>query len=56
VFWYKASEHPPFKLCDDSLWIDNKPFSSSMLAQEEYDPMAVRKQTSPWIHVKKEGK
>jgi hypothetical protein len=31
VFWYKASEHPPFKLCDDSLWIDNKPFSSAML-------------------------
>lgn len=56
VFWYKASEHPPFKLCDDSLWVDNKPFSSSMLAQDEYDPMAVRKQTSPWIHVKKSDK
>jgi hypothetical protein len=56
VFWYKASDHPPFKMCDDSLWIDNKPFSSSMLAAEEYDPMAVRKQNSPWIHVKKEGK
>ena len=56
VFWYKASDHPPFKMCDDSLWIDNKPFSSSMLAAEEYDPMAVRKSTSPWVHVKKEGK
>lgn len=56
VFWYKASEHPPFKLCDDSLWVDNKPFSSSMLAQEEFDPMAVRKQNSPWIHVKKSDK
>ena len=56
VFWYKASDHPPFKMCDDSLWVDNKPFSSSMLAAEEYDPMAVRKSTSPWVHVKKEGK
>lgn len=56
VFWYKASDHPPFKMCDDSLWIDNKPFSSSMLAQDEYDPMAVRKSNSPWVHVKKEGK
>lgn len=56
VFWYKASDHPPFKMCDDSLWVDNKPFSSSMLAQDEYDPMSVRKSNSPWIHVKKEGK
>ena len=56
VFWYKASEHPPFKLCDDALWIDNKPFSSSMLAAEEYDPMSVRKSNSPWIHVKKADK
>jgi hypothetical protein len=57
VFWYKASEHPPFKLCDDSLWVDNKPFSSAMLAQDEYDPMAVKKKSnSPWVHVKKDGK
>lgn len=57
VFWYKASEHPPFKLCDDSLWVDNKPFSSAMLAQDEYDPMAIKKKSnSPWIHVKKDGK
>jgi hypothetical protein len=57
VFWYKASEHPPFKLCDDSLWIDNKPFSSAMLAQDEFDPMAIKKKNnSPWIHVKKADK
>jgi len=57
VFWYKASEHPPFKLCDDTLWVDNKPFSSSMLAQDEYDPMAMKKKSnSPWVHIKKEGK
>ena len=57
VFWYKASEHPPFKLCDDSLWVDNKPFSSSMLAQDEYDAGAVRKKNSgPWVHVRKAEK
>ena len=56
VFWYKAAEHPPFKLCDDSLWVDNKPFSSAMLSADEFDPMAIKKKNnSPWIHVKKEG-
>jgi hypothetical protein len=57
VFWYKAAEHPPFKLCDDTLWVDNKPFSSAMLSQDEFDPMAIKKKNnSPWIHVRKEGK
>jgi hypothetical protein len=57
VFWYKASDHPPFKLCDDSLWVDNKPFSSAMLAQDEFDPMQIKKKNnSPWVHVKKDGK
>jgi hypothetical protein len=57
VFWYKASEHPPFKMCDQSLWIDNKAFSSSFLAQDEYDPNKVRKKNSdPWVKVKKTEK
>ena len=57
VFWYKASDHPPFHLCDDSLWHDNKPFSSSMLAQDEYSPDALRsKKSGPWVHVNQEGK
>jgi hypothetical protein len=57
VFWYKAAEHPPFKLCDDTLWVDNKPFSSAMLSQDEFDPMAIKKKNnSPWIHVKKADK
>ena len=57
VFWYKASEHPPFKMCDQSLWIDNKQFSSSFLAQDEYDPNKVRKKNSdPWVKVKKTEK
>jgi hypothetical protein len=57
VFWYKASDHPPFHLCDNSLWTDNKPFSSAMLAQDEYSPDALRKKSSnPWVRVKQEGK
>ena len=56
VFWYKASDHPPFKLCDDSLWVDNKPFSSAMLASDEYNPELMKKKNSgPWVHVKKTG-
>jgi small nuclear ribonucleoprotein (snRNP)-like protein len=54
VFWYKASDHPPFKLCDDSLWRDNKPFSSAMLATDEYSSENLKKKNSgPWVHVKK---
>lgn len=54
VFWYKASDHPQYKLCDDSLWIDNKPFTSSMLAQDDFTPEAMRKKNSgPWVNVKK---
>lgn len=57
VFWYKASDHPPFRLCDDSLWHDNKPFSSSMLAQDEYSADNMRKKTKdPWVRVSQEGK
>jgi hypothetical protein len=59
VFWYKASDHPPFRMCGDSLWADNKPFSSSMLAQDEYNPENLRKKnSSPWTHVnvKQQGK
>lgn len=57
VFWYKASDHPTFHLCDNSLWVDNKPFSSAMLAQDEYNPDSLRKKNaSPWVHVKQQGK
>jgi hypothetical protein len=57
VFWYKATDHEPFKLCDDSLWADNKPFSSSMLAQDEYSADSMKKKNSgPWINVKKVDK
>ena len=54
VFWYKATEDPPFRMCDDSLWANNKPFASAMLAQDEYNPELVRKKASgPWVHVNK---
>lgn len=57
VFWYKATDHPPFHLCDDSLWHDNKPFSSSMLAQDEYSADNMRKKSKdPWVRVNQEGK
>jgi hypothetical protein len=54
VFWYKASDHPPFRLCAPSLWVNNQPFSSTMLGSSEYDPSAVAKK-GPSIYVKKEN-
>jgi hypothetical protein len=55
VFWYKASDHPQFHLCDDSLWVDNKPFSSTMLAANEYTPDKVGRKSGETIWVKKGG-
>lgn len=56
VFWYKAQDHPPFKLCDESLWVDNKPFMSAMLAADDFSPDKIRKKSSdPWVKVKKTG-
>jgi hypothetical protein len=54
VFWYKAADHPPFKLCDQSLWVDNRPFQSAMLAGDEYNPANVQKK-GPSVWVKKTG-
>ena len=53
VFWYKASDHPPFKLCDQSLWADNKPFKSAILSADEYNPANVQKK-GPSVWVRKE--
>ena len=56
VFWYKASDHPAFRLCDDSLWTNNQPFSSTMLAGDEFDPAKVQKRNAgPQVWVKKQG-
>ena len=54
VFWYKASEHPAFRMCDDSLWANNQPFSSTMLAGEDFDASKVEKKNAgPKVWVKK---
>ena len=55
VFWYKASDHPPFKLCDQALWADNRPFKSAILSADEYNPGAVQKK-GPSVWVKKEDR
>ncbi len=54
VFWYKADDHPPFRLCDASLWADNRPFQSAMLMANEYDPANFKKNKGPSIWVKKD--
>jgi hypothetical protein len=53
VFWYKAADHPPFRLCSASLWANNKPFASSMLGAQEYNAEAVSNQKGPHFYVKK---
>lgn len=55
VFWYKASDHPPFRLCDQSLWANNTPFKSAMLAADEYNAsMMKKKNAGPSVWVRKE--
>ena len=55
VFWYKADDHPPFRLFDQSLWVDNKPFISAMLSVDDYNPMNFKKKNSgPSVWVRKE--
>jgi hypothetical protein len=53
VFWYKASDHPPFRLCDQALWADNRPFHSTMLSTDQYNPDALKKKATPSVWVKK---
>lgn len=53
VFWYKADDHPPFRLCDQSLWANNRPFQSAMLAADDYNSENVKKGTNVWVHKKK---
>ena len=55
VFWYKASDHPPFRLCDQSLWANNMPFKSAMLAGDEYNASLMKKKNAgPSVWVRKE--
>jgi hypothetical protein len=40
---------------DQSLWVDNKPFQSAMLALDDYNPMAFKKKNAgPSVWVRKE--
>jgi hypothetical protein len=55
VFWYKAADHPPFRMFDQSLWADNRPFQSAMLSVDDYNPLAMKKKNSgPSVWVRKE--
>lgn len=55
VFWYKAADHPPFKLCSQEAWLNNRPFKSALVGDVEYDPdkLAGKKKATVPIHVKK---
>lgn len=54
VFWYKAEDHPEFRLCNETLWTNNTPFSSTMLNNDQFNPESIkRKSNNPWITVKK---
>jgi len=55
VFWYKAAEHPPFRMCDSSLWANNQPFHSAMLTGDEWTPGSVQKKNGGSVWVKKAG-
>lgn len=56
VFWYKAADHPPFRLCDQTLWVDNRPFQSSMLSGDDYNPANLQKRNAGTpVWVKKTG-
>lgn len=55
VFYYKAADHPPFKLCDQALWADNRPFQSAMLAADDYNGSLMKKKNAgPSVWVRKE--
>jgi hypothetical protein len=55
VFWYKAADHPPFKMCDSSLWANNQPFHSAILAADEYNAANMKKKNAaPSVWVRKE--
>jgi hypothetical protein len=59
VFWWKAEETPPFRLCAPEHWIDNRPYKSSLaIADGDDDEMeamlAARRRRGPAVYVKKE--
>lgn len=57
IFFYKAEMHAPFQCCSRQLWVDNKPFKSTLVdlgEDEDFDPASVRsKRMGPTVYVKK---
>lgn len=54
VFWYKASSHPPFKICNQQFWEMSKNIKENEDDnEEEYDPSIFKKKKQPIINVKK---
>lgn len=54
VFWYKATPHDQFQMCDNNLWSDNKPFMSTMLQSDDFNIQNYRKKKGPDVWVKKD--
>lgn len=54
VFWYKATQHPPFKICNQQFWEMSKNMKDDD-NEEKYDPSAFKKK-KPIINVKKTNK
>ena len=52
IFWYKAEDHPPFKLGANEFWEMSKKLGSDD-EDEAYDPSKSKKNKGPSINVKK---
>jgi len=53
IFWYKAEERPPFKLCAKQFWDLSDQIPSDDDDNEEYNPAATKKKNGQNIIVKK---
>jgi hypothetical protein len=52
IFWYKAQEHPDFKLGSKEFWEISKSLVDDD-EEEAYDPNKAKKRTGPALNVKK---
>ena len=52
IFWYKAENHPPFRLGANEFWEMSKKLGSDD-EDEAYDPSKAKKNKGPAINVKK---
>jgi len=51
IYWYKAEDHPAFKLGSKEFWDISKDMGSD--DEEEYDPRKSKKKSAVSINVKK---